>query len=393
MRANKLIVSLISTASAMLGLIIIFSKSAIATQCFFVSGLSRDNMDVLAQYKAATLNRTLTFRYYSCTQVDSWKDLEALLKKDAQNAASGKDRDNKILILQIAHGLPGGVSLSDAGDEGGDAVFSTIKRIAKTHRVGVISQSCYSGDLLARKLVSDELATNDKSIDQMCLMVASSFGSPAFATDGMYQLLHEYDPNTESMLSLSKNASLSLSSAAPWAGSKLVDKLWPYYMANGIEKTKNINERLCFRRCSAQVDANKACEAVFSVLDSLLRIRVNPNISNDDRRIAQLKYRQYKEDVKRAFWPEEKKDRGSPTVKTNCPMMHLLMPWLDALAQNKSSLPDINIEDVMEVAGSVDSLNADKALLLLFGIWSSANSATAVKDPLDVRRQQACANF
>lgn len=158
------------------------SFSAMAAECFVISGVEKDRSHSL---KDRTLfqNESSKIAGKNCTVVKSWKELNE--KITAKKLQKGSD----ILIVQGAHGVnffddnKGQTAkfLCDAEEPTAEEVLGHLKKLSGDYRVGATIHSCYSGEIMKQKLLQDE--TSDENLDKLCLYTSSSTGRITYGQD------------------------------------------------------------------------------------------------------------------------------------------------------------------------------------------------------------------
>ena len=149
-----------------------FAPEAHPKECVIISGMNRDWNGA---FKEEHLGKDRDFiNGFQCKTVNSWKEADdyiLTLKKGEQ-----------LLIIQESHGGSGGSALCNAGDVEPDEILSYMNKYQKKFQVGVIMNSCFSADLIKKKLAMDANQGHQKELENLCIVAASPFGKEAFGT-------------------------------------------------------------------------------------------------------------------------------------------------------------------------------------------------------------------
>jgi hypothetical protein len=209
----------------------LFDAAAGEDKCFFVSGIGEDSEGSFENYHRFLSRTELKLGATHCRRVASWKILERRIEAQARLAKKGiAPAIRRILILNGAHGDTGGDILADAGEEDGNLVFALMNQISLHHPTTVIVDSCYSGDLVARKIIFDEQYPHDRSIKNLCLITDATFGNEAVDTSihdkVIPQQMSDAPENLYSGFDYFKRLDqMALISGSPWEASGVVKKL------------------------------------------------------------------------------------------------------------------------------------------------------------------------
>jgi hypothetical protein len=118
------------------------------------------------------------FGRFNCISFDSWDQADAYLRGKTTRKPRLKPGED-LLIIQAAHGGPGGSASCNAGDVSGEEILSKLESYQNRYRVGAIIRSCYSGDLILGKLKRDGRG-NQKNLDRLCLVTSSAPGRVSY---------------------------------------------------------------------------------------------------------------------------------------------------------------------------------------------------------------------
>ncbi len=132
--------------------------------CVIISGAKIDHNNVfdLPMYKQDTIN----IGNHNCTIVDGWT--EAVLI--AEMLPPGD-----LLIVQGTHGGSDGTFACNSGDATADEVLTNLNRLSKRHKVGAAIDSCFSGEIMRKKLIAD-VGEETKNLENLCLVTSSQLG-------------------------------------------------------------------------------------------------------------------------------------------------------------------------------------------------------------------------
>jgi hypothetical protein len=166
-------------------------------ECYIVTGFKHD-IDTLDEYKTS-IKVNYGQKKVKCRKFKSWDELYNRYKKLHTSP-------KKILILQAAHGTPGGGAILDKVNNskepssfpalesefetlGGD-IFFHLKEISRRSKIAFINQSCFSGDLILKKIYHESINQNSPTVDNMCIISASGFNLGNFP-EGYVEYLRE----------------------------------------------------------------------------------------------------------------------------------------------------------------------------------------------------------
>jgi len=140
--------------------------------CFVISGTKHDGNGALSQLTAVERgHQKLRFGAYQCTIFNSYGELKTYLK------TSGLSAGAPIMVLQIAHGAPGGSAalngVPGSGLRYAEDLLKDYNDLASIYRVALINQSCYSGDMLEALIAWQSHNAKSKTIDNLCMTTAA----------------------------------------------------------------------------------------------------------------------------------------------------------------------------------------------------------------------------
>ena len=201
-----------SNAISIFALIIALSTPASAFQCLVVSGLEKDEVHVLSDVPFLKPNFEVAGN--KCQIFNSWAALEFYVFGDKKHPSKVGEKES-LLILQGAHGGQGGSAACNEGDPTGDEIYGSLKKISEKFQTGAIIHSCYSGDLMERKLKDDSKAPG-KSLDHLCLVTDSLFGRTVAGRNDSSGYLVGFAKPEMSLESLFTRSKGGMISSAAW---------------------------------------------------------------------------------------------------------------------------------------------------------------------------------
>ena len=152
------------------------------THCFVVSGKDSPSLpkqdhalygDFLLDPELSKLRSLGT----DCKVFPGWDQLYRHIQENFTQKEKAPS-ENQFFIYQGSVGMTGGYSLCDRTYHP-DEVLTYLMLISRTYQTASVLHSCYTGDILARKLVHDLQNPGDSAIDKLCLATSSSIGAKA----------------------------------------------------------------------------------------------------------------------------------------------------------------------------------------------------------------------
>jgi hypothetical protein len=229
-------------------------------ECYVVSGLGKDWNGALKRDEQLLSGKKI-INGVTCVSFDSWSNLYKYYLEQSKNQKIKKT--DEVLILQGAHGNSKGEISTDYGDNASD-VLEIVNKIASKNKTGLILKTCYSGNIMKKKLVSDDQNPKNASLSNLCLIVSSPFGRPsgtdilttvseALQGSTMEGLFLNSDlSKTEGKLldgTVTNNFSSGLISSAAWSESGVVDywlKPTDIKACGVLEQMANIATKYCY---------------------------------------------------------------------------------------------------------------------------------------------------
>lgn len=132
--------------------------------CVIISGAKRDHNKAfdLPMYK----QDSIVIGNHDCVIVDDW--VTAVIV--AERMIPGE-----LLIIQGTHGGSDGSFACNGGDATADEVLTNLNRLSKRHKVGAAIDSCFSGEIMRKKLIED-VGKDAKDLEGLCLVTSSQLG-------------------------------------------------------------------------------------------------------------------------------------------------------------------------------------------------------------------------
>jgi hypothetical protein len=221
-----------------------------ALECFVLSGIRQDYTNALGgPLRTRIEQQTVEVAGHSCKVFGDWYSLSQYIFPDVLNHPMKLDSTipdgEKILIIQYAHGGPGGSASCDNLSTPGEEILFNLIHMAQRHRVGAFFNSCWSGDLIKAKIVAErkglsakeasKIVRSKKSIENLCMITGSGFGRMAAGGETERVLSAQKDENlNDFFLSLDRG----LISSAQWEQSGVAE-----YMT-GANKSQSISNVL-----------------------------------------------------------------------------------------------------------------------------------------------------
>jgi hypothetical protein len=155
-------------------------RSTQNTTCFVISGAFDDHNGAFSE--AIFSHKDTTYEKLGGMQckIADWEELDKLLKVGNRDAPP---KDSQILIIQAAHGGPGGNARCNAGDVSGDQILSSLEDYSKRYHVASFIDSCFSGDIMKKKLLNDAKLSDHPRLDKLCIATSSYFGKSSWGNN------------------------------------------------------------------------------------------------------------------------------------------------------------------------------------------------------------------
>ncbi len=162
-----------------LGFLLMLSGQRLwALDCLVVSGLKHDSNDAFISKKILVPSKSVVAGK-ECKIFESWTELQ---KYTDETKGLGPD----LLIIQGAHGglnyeLNDVTFSCDAETATADGVLIYLSTLSQKYQVGAVINSCYSGEMMRKKLINDQLG--DISDQNLCLYTSSTIGRTSYSDD------------------------------------------------------------------------------------------------------------------------------------------------------------------------------------------------------------------
>lgn len=186
-------------------------------ECWIVSGAQIDQLGSFSKSNAVLecIDKTI-INGVECTCFQCWKGCSQSIENAYLKTAAPL---NKVTILQGAHGIPGGGAVCNKADNSGDEILNVVEKISKNTQVGLIIHSCYSGDLVSKKLIRETQNPSSPMIRNSCVITASTMGKVgyAYSDDLITQVMKETDDISLSDLFKKSFKYGGLISSAQWS--------------------------------------------------------------------------------------------------------------------------------------------------------------------------------
>ncbi|MBC7384996.1 MAG: hypothetical protein H7301_02400 [Cryobacterium sp.] len=217
MRVHSRLRSLNRFRSLLAAFALSYAGSASAMQCWVLSGLKHDYNNAFSK-SVDLLEGERKVGTSTCKTFDSWASLMKYSEAAEKDGSLGKSE--KILLIQGAHGGPGGSADLNCSSDEGPEIMSSLLKLSAAHPVGGVIGSCYSSDLQKLILKAQSDNPENESVKNLCLLTNSPFSRPGYVTlpnsltaDARGKNLNEIFSSTKGY---SRSDAGSLSSAVNW---------------------------------------------------------------------------------------------------------------------------------------------------------------------------------
>lgn len=365
-----------------LSLIPMHSNAADRGVCYAVTGFRNDEA-TFSEYLDHSTNDSITFQNFKCKRFQSWADL-------IDYHRSHPVFFGKVLIIQISHGHPGGEALVEKGDVPGTEIFNVLREISQTTRVGFLNESCYSGDLIARKILFDRAHPKDQSVKNLCMVSNSSFNQMALGgPEGLFSAINrKYNFEKGDLLEVFSEANHGLISAVPFDYNLDLRQLANAYHVNSNEIDFNKN-KMQIRFGSERIFSSDVCRNIYYSADMIFqsKIEMMDKFDFNDEAIRRRGWR-LKEAVSDAM--DLLKLRGASA----CPDHAFLQKLIHEITHSEN----LSFKTVLEGALMPRKIGDfwPAGVNRFMKNWSNTLLAwreTMIVSETDEARYQACANF
>lgn len=220
------------------------------THCLVVSGDQHDRSTFGRDPFIKMGSDKQKFLGEPCHFFDSWEDLEAHYQQEFQKL---DPKTNQFFVVQVGHGDKGGKiqcnkKIGESHLEDGEKILTVLRKMSKNHQVGSVLNSCYSGDVLKAKILTDEHRPLDE-LQNLCLATVSVSENWSRLLDTSPFIRESLGKSMEEMFGYFKeglisSAAYTLDKSDPNAGVKLFQKM----LLEGQSPQwvfRNINEMSC----------------------------------------------------------------------------------------------------------------------------------------------------
>jgi hypothetical protein len=220
-----------------ISILILPFKLAVA-ECLVVSGLKHD-FNSAFRNKKSLVPETSVVAGKPCKVFDSWKELNDYVVQSKIPSGS------ELLIMQGAHGIKQENSDEvyfecNAESPTAETILNHLENLSGKYKVGAVIHSCYSGELMRRKLTNDYL--QPKSLDSLCLITSSSPGRIAFARNTDPMSLIENAKQGTSLEDIFLKTDAGMISSAAWNEIDLPKYLTEKTVDNGYKTMMNMDK-------------------------------------------------------------------------------------------------------------------------------------------------------
>lgn len=213
--------------------------------CWIVSGSEQDQS--LAFHKiwdALDCKEKTKINGVECRCFQCWKGCS----ESIENAINKSGNDlTKVTIFQGAHGSPGGGAYCNKAHNNSDEILDLIEKISVKAKVGLLAHSCFSGDLISKKLIRESKNKSSPSIKNSCLLTASTMGKVEYENDNNPVSLALRQTSEVSLHDLFKNSfnQGGLISSAQWSSIYLdqyLSNLETLPLVNAVNASDKLSE-------------------------------------------------------------------------------------------------------------------------------------------------------
>jgi hypothetical protein len=225
--------------------------------CVVISGSNKDPNGFLDE-KLFTEGGAVAGQ--KCEVFDGWEKAKTYIRGNLK-------LKGQLLLIQGAHGNSDGSFDTNEGHASADTVLNDLKTLSQNYHVGSVIHSCYSGAVMAKKMLDDETNPN---LDKLCLVTSSSFGRITYShPDDMIQNLLRSKPGDTLEKTFMNTPAGTISSAA-WSEIGLPDYLKNKTVESGYQTLQNLDKIVRGNNtCSSLGEANAALCAAPGITDEM----------------------------------------------------------------------------------------------------------------------------
>ncbi len=226
-------------------LVVLFlsSQASFAHQCLIVSGADHGdekNSGIIHEIHPKHADHVGQLAGENCKYFDSWKDLMTYADGSSGGIPNIKAGES-LIVGQIAHGDAGGIASTNSGKVSGEEILKDLNHLAQNRLVFSPIFSCYSGDLIQKKLIQDEINSKNPAIDNLCLLTGSAFNRGAEGGDqdiiSVLELQNVFGKTPEDAFLMANEGMIS---SAPWGTSGIAAYFMGKQTSDAIKAIKSI---------------------------------------------------------------------------------------------------------------------------------------------------------
>jgi hypothetical protein len=221
------------------GLILLSSYPLLAAECVVISGIDNDGNGAFSDRNILD-PKTSIIAGKKCKVLDGWKELDAYVT--SMKLKAGSD----LMIVLGAHGGSREVDgkkivefSCNIDAPNANQVMDELEKLSKTYKVGAVVDSCYSGDIMRKKLIRDH--GNPSLADNLCLYTSSSMGRVTFKADNDPLSLLEKAKAGDSIEDMFLKTDTGMISSAAWEEVGVPEYLISKDLTQGLSAMENMD--------------------------------------------------------------------------------------------------------------------------------------------------------
>lgn len=180
-----------------------------AKECVVISGAKKDYNN--AMENAEIIKQDSQFNSWNCKVFDSWFLADDYLIK--KNLKKGE----QLLIISGAHGTPGGGAQNNSSEVDGEQIFNFLEKYSAKYKTAVMINSCYSGDLIRRKIKNDFIKDDQSNMANLCIVTSSYFNQYSYGVSEIIMLENLKKSSGQNILEYVSDKENFLISSSPWS--------------------------------------------------------------------------------------------------------------------------------------------------------------------------------
>lgn len=236
---------------SLLAFFLVLISDTQAAECLVVSGLEKDTEHAFVGQKIFTAEVS-AIAGKKCHVFNNWKELSAF--------AQSRPKGSELLIAQGAHGMKtdeGEVRFDcNAGTPSADEVLKSLQNLSQSYKVAAVIQSCYSGEIMKKKLIQDHLQ-ND-GLENLCLYTSSSVGRVSTGSQEEMAKLLEGAKAGDTLEDLFMKTRAGMISSAAWEEVGLPSYLQKKDLTMGLSVIQKMDKVTRGPSCDDVFQANMA---------------------------------------------------------------------------------------------------------------------------------------